>query len=300
MIASLYICAKSFQHNGVDDEKVVWRKLLSLKKLIDEVDRTFNEFHLNNTDFLSVQLLPDGATIEDIIFKRRKINSDKFNLFLRLFKYCHKNNLSIEDLIEYLTLEDENSCNAIVILNYIDELPQHKQILYDYSSWLVFRRHFLSLYPKDSDYFIEECRRYFPALFFHKRNKETITTLLSDCTKKIVFYLSELNDKFERAKTVPYSRKETLKNFNTICSFDQKASDEGSSNLKKKSKKKKKDSFSFLNIEGNEEEICCDLHLKMLKNDFGKISTDRRIYFYEGKSSIESGKILIGHIGNHL
>jgi len=59
-------------------------------------------------------------------------------------------------------------------------------------------------------------------------------------------------------------------------------------------------SWSFGNDSDAYEEIYCKLHLKLLLDDKGRVSTERRIYFHEGKKNIQNGKILIGHIGEHL
>ena len=48
------------------------------------------------------------------------------------------------------------------------------------------------------------------------------------------------------------------------------------------------------------ELIYCELHLKLIYDDRNVYSQNRRIYFHEGKPNIQKGKILIGHIGEHL
>ena len=62
--------------------------------------------------------------------------------------------------------------------------------------------------------------------------------------------------------------------------------------------------FKFINKKNEEEDVCCEPHLKLCHNDLypgdTSYSNDRRIYFHEGKANIHEGKILIGHIGDHL
>ncbi|OAV67416.1 hypothetical protein Barb6_02338 [Bacteroidales bacterium Barb6] len=179
-------------------------------------------------------------------------------------------------------------------------LLKHLQIIETLKNWYKFRRYFLSIYQGDADFFITECTKYFPNIYFHEHNRDTVGCILSKYPKRIIHYLSELNDKFIETQTSPYNRKDSLKRFYSICVFNIEASDEGSSGKKEKSKVKRRDSFDFTDKNGNICNVSCDLHLKLLKSDVGKISTDRRIYFHESIEHIASGKILVEHIGVHL
>ncbi len=87
-----------------------------------------------------------------------------------------------------------------------------------------------------------------------------------------------------------------VKNRDTGSEFDKNASIEG--NIKRK----KDLTFPFFNQEGDIELIYCELHLKLMYDDSGKklLGKENRIYFHEGKSNIQNGRILIGHIGKHL
>ena len=61
--------------------------------------------------------------------------------------------------------------------------------------------------------------------------------------------------------------------------------------------------FKFKNDQGALESVYCEPHMKMPHRDKegdSSYSTDRRIYFHEGKANIHGGKILIGWIGKHL
>ena len=159
---------------------------------------------------------------------------------------------------------------------------------------MTFHRYFLSKYPCESAYFIDECAKYFPNIYFHDRNEETIKRLLNTCSLKIIAHLSALNDIFPNCKDTPYNRIDTMKRFNSESNFDRNASIEGDI------RRKKDLSFDFINSKKLYENIYCELHLKLIYDDFGTYSEDRRIYFQEGKSTIFEGKILVGHIGEHL
>lgn len=69
--------------------------------------------------------------------------------------------------------------------------------------------------------------------------------------------------------------------------------------------KRKSDlTFKFINDNKALEDVYCEPHLKLCHTDGypgdSSYSNDRRIYFHEGKEHIQKGKILIGHIGEHL
>jgi hypothetical protein len=89
-----------------------------------------------------------------------------------------------------------------------------------------------------------------------------------------------------------------LKEFSLVFKLDEIASPE------RKPSRKEKFTFDFINDKGIMERVCCEPHLKLCRTDNypkdGSYSTDRRIYFHEGKPDIQNGKILIGHIGRHL
>jgi hypothetical protein len=145
---------------------------------------------------------------------------------------------------------------------------------------------------------IEECKIYFPNLFFHERNKKTVTYMLKDCSGKIVYHLAALNDKFMDSCNLGLDRTQMLKHFTADAKLDETASLQGNAS------RKTDFTFAFMNGNGLPENVCCELHLKLCYNDAypgdTSYSKDRRIYFHEGKQNIQQGKILIGHIGKHL
>jgi hypothetical protein len=204
--------------------------------------------------------------------------------------------ISKQDFIEQLKNHSSDKVYGLIGLHEIDGVENIYSV-YNKNNWISFHRYFLGLYPKSPRHFKAECEKYFPRLFIHARVEDSISSILQDFSKKIVYYLSCLNDKFEECKTNPYDRVKTLKKFSSLCSFDEPASNEG--NIQRK----KELSFSFLNSVSNREEmIYCEPHLKLSQSDNSGNSEFyfHRIYFHEGKPEIENGKILIGHIGKHL
>jgi hypothetical protein len=196
---------------------------------------------------------------------------------------------------ELLSWIDENNCHGLIAFHRIDGLDDNLQIIYGIEGWYKFRRHFLGKYPKDVNFYIDECIKYFPNLYFHERNRHSIKAIFDDCPKKIVYHLSALNDKFKDCIKEGLNRTQVLENFSRYAKLDEIATLEGDAD------RKKDFTFQFLNNSGIDENVCCEPHLKLCYSDVNtSYSNDRRIYFHEGKPNIQKGHILIGHIGNHL
>jgi hypothetical protein len=104
-----------------------------------------------------------------------------------------------------------------------------------------------------------------------------------------------LNDKFGNCIEIGLNRTQILERFSISATLDEAATLEGNANRKEKL------TFQFPNDLGVNEDVCCEPHLKLCYSDSNNsYSNDRRIYFHEGKSNIQNGRILIGHIGTHL
>lgn len=297
MNAALYICDKSFIHNGIDADNDVYKKILSLKNLVDKVSKEYHEentFYFKSESFLKTPLFSDGTTVEDIITQKVKKNSDCQYLFYTIFKYFQRCNLDTNGLKEYLSpeLEDENNCNGLIVLNLIPELPESTQILSDYFSWLNFRRFFLGKYPKSPKYFIEESQKYFKELIFHDKNYSTLRDFINSHGNQIVIYLGCLNDSLVlelETKDVERDFAVFLKKFAIKYNLDG-ASFEGSKN--------DVFNFTFTDEQGHELKAYCEPHLKMQKDDSGNARKYCRIYFR--KPNENEKLIYIGHIGAHI
>lgn len=310
MIAHFYLLAESFHNNAKFSKDEIEKKIMRLSEDVNLIDK-FKETNILYVNYKEVypQILYSTYTIENFICNgyelknKGVIERDVFNAIQNIFINKSQETTDTFKKVkeELIPTIDEDNCYGLIAFHIIDNFNNDLQVIYGKDEWYRFKRHILSLYPSNGIFFIDECTKYFPKLFFHERNKTEVSKLLKDTPKKLIHCLSELNDKFNSAKTIPYNREETLKQFNSMSSFDWNASDEGNSGSRKKSVAKKKDTFDFIDNNNNIVKVCCDLHLKILKDDKGKISTDRRIYFNEGIKYVGfDKKILIGHIGHHI
>ncbi len=240
--------------------------------------------------------------VEDLYYKNKKcpFSHDTKKFLLKMIDHSKETDWSNEQVLDLINhQETENLCESktnyglFALFKTTDEMNEN-YIVYNQRNWLTFHRYFLSKFPCNATYFIHECKRYFPNLHFHDRNEGAVGRILKDCCKKIIHHLSCLNDFFPDCKNIPYNRIETMKLFNAKSNFDRDASIEGDV------QRKKDLSFCFETENNTKELIYCELHLKLIYDDKNVYSQNRRIYFHEGKPNIQKGKILVGHIGEHL
>lgn len=292
MIASLYISSETFKYNGIDSDLIVLKKLVELNDLIKKLRNSLdNIFHVNKNTLLTARILQDGSTINDIICHKRKINNDVLNIFLQLFQTCKQVDLSFNDLIEYLSLEDEDNCTALVVFNWITGLPQNHQILSNIKGWLEFRRYYLGKFPKTPDYFITESSKYFERIIIHPDNTRGLRKLIKSHSRKLVNSLAVLNDHLVddlRQSLVGYP--EFLNDFAITRRIDG-ASLEG----------RKHDKFKFIFYEGTTDELTkyCESHLKIFRDDSGA-RKHCRIYFAKPNMTQDNPFVYIGSICEHL
>lgn len=300
MIAELYIVAESFANNVDFTTSEIESKIKSLAndfvciRKYKDTNVIFVHPDIYSVDFINGVLLSD--LLYDSMIAKKHIDRDVYNALQKIIIESATKDISSEEVIEVLLSEhNKDICHGLIAFNPIEGIQPELQIVYDLNGWLGFRRYFLGLYPKNSDFYIDECIKYFPNLFFHERNRTTIGTIFNDCPKKIIYHLAALNDTFRSIETLNLNRTQILEAFSIIANLDEKASLEGNAS------RHPAFTFSFLNNQNQPENVCCEPHLKLCYSDANNsYSNDRRIYFHEGRPNIQEGKILIGHIGRHL
>lgn len=300
MIAEFYIVAESFINNTSFTTEEIESKTKSLAsdfvniRKYSETNKLFVHPDIYNINFLS------GVLLSDLLFNpqiaKTHLDRDVYNALQKIVIESASTNNTSQEVIEILLPEhNENLCHGLIAFNSIDNVQSELQIVYHLNGWFNFRRHFLGLYPKNENFYIGECIKYFPDLFFHELNRTSISAIFNDCPKKIIYHLSALNDNFKSIDTANRNRTQVLDAFSITANLDETASLEGNA------ERKASFTFSFINNQNKSEEVCCEPHLKLCYSDISNsYSNDRRIYFHEGKENIQDGKILIGHIGEHL
>ena len=303
MVAELFIVPESFENNDRFTVEEIEEKVKSMAEDFIKIREHRADNHISvHSDVYGVNFI-NGLTLGDLLFTseigKANLDRDVYNALITILMESGNTDYSVQDIIEVLLPEhDEDLCHGLIAFDVIPNTDLTFQIIYSLQGWYVFRRHFLGLYPKDSIYFIDECKTYFPDLFVHERNKDTVKAILKTCAKTIIFHLAALNDDFRSNVSGHMNRSEILTQFSVSSRLHEHASLEGDTT------RKQYFTFNFRDNEGKKVDVCCEPHLKLCYNDNypgdASYSNNRRIYFHEGINNIQEGKILIGHIGNHL
>mgnify|MGYP003607722545 CR=1 FL=1 len=298
MIANLYIIPQSFNHDAFSSEFF----FLSLHNLIADYHNLVkykdeNKIYIQEDVFYID--LPNGINLAEFVYsndlkltgKEKSLKQTLSNILMKLPQVS----TNIDEIKLEISKNSIDSSTGIISLFPIDNIALDNQIVYDVNSWFHFRRHHLGLFFGDSNYFINECVKYFPNIFFHDNNYSSVDKILKDFALKIIKHLVALHDVLPMImKNETFSNHaDLLVHFSSKAGLDEIATLEGGSKTRLK--------FKFKNIKGKIEELICEPHLKLCTNDKGDSKYfQNRIYFHFGKDKVEESKILVAHIGEHL
>lgn len=291
-----YIVNHSFEYRNKMSKDEIENKIKSLSIDYDYI-RQYKETDkiYVNPDIYDAIIFPE-LTICDVLYVhnkgRKHFDRDIIASLGNIIDKSEETSLSTKEVVDKLPGHNKNKVYGLLCLHPIEGIDK-QYLVYNKNNWLDFHRYFLSIYSHDASFFIDECKKYYPELFFHENNYQSIKAIISDSIKTVIHYLNELSENFLKCKLETNNRIDLLKKFNSISNFDLDASLEG--NIKRK----KELTFNFINNRKEDVPVYCELHLKLLYDDNRKLKQNR-IYFHEGKDDIEEGKMLIGHIGKHL
>ena len=291
MIANLYICDKSFAHNGTDTIVDVNKKIIQMKDLFDTINeyKAENKLNVQTENFIQTIVYPDGITIQDIIWKtqelKEKISRDVLNLLQSYYQKFTRCTFSYNDMLEVLRpeYETDEECNGIIAMNKIAELDECKQVLYNKTGFYVFRRYYIGKYPKDAKHFLCEIEKYFPKIKLSKDRKymeERIEEVLPK-SDKIIKCLTVLNDFFK--EEFEQKEKDGHNNINTF--LDALAKRHGIDEGSVEGTNAKAELSCY--FEGRSEKQYCGPHLKYKPNSREAHKDQLRIYFCWDEKSLE-------------
>ena len=294
MIAHLYLCNRSLRWNGTDKLTDFQRKMVGFQKMLECINKYPEEnlLYLFVDSFMSTEIL-ENVAMSDVILDYNKalalIGKEAYILLQGVMKHCKATEATIWDLKEYLSLEDENTCHAVVVFAPLRGLGNHLQVISTEQGWFEFRRHYLGRYPKTPAFFLSESKKYYPGLRLHPGNNSTMHDVIHTHPVAIARYLSALNDCF----AIEYHQsgkdmKEFLPWFAGTHQLED-ASLEGS--------KDEKFYFDF-DENGAVLKAYCEAHLKMYHDDRGNDNRHCRIYFKKPVNG--EPYIYVGYIGEHL
>ena len=248
----------------------------------------------------------DGKCISDILFITENASCydgslrDCIEVLKNIIATCESTELLDSEIVSLLN--DDTKCTGLVVLNKqsMYSIKNEKQILSDKKSWYDFHRNYLCINPPaTTKLFLDELKLYFENLVVHPDNVDTLRKVYGTHLKQIVSYLICLNDylldEFRQYPEYENDFVVFLRHFKSRHSgVIEDASFEGSF---KNEQEKQKFTRCFI-IDGEKHDILCEPHLKMNKNDSGKVHECCRIYF---KSIKKDDKfIYVGIITDHI
>ena len=336
MTANLYLHPDTFTYNRVDSKELVVGKLHTL---VDDMTKVVYEHRSENKfkvpwSFASV-LVYDGMTIINLV--EDCLDPDEKAVFYTMIGDTSDeyDNVTLEELREKCRFrDDEQEVNSILVFNVPDEDLSNEQkakteeaklfhqtiindyitfdkyeVVYSKQTWIHLRRQILGNHPGNPDSFLVECKKYFPNLCFHDNCSSSLVdsnfNYLETSPRKIVYYLSCLNDKFREVcdehKLKGSDANTILKDFSGRYSLDEPGS------LQQNPEKKTLLTYSFFRNDMSKCDVVCEPHLKISqKDDNSKVKNidyskfHPRIYFYFADPNVEGAKILIGSMGKHI
>lgn len=303
MKLSFYITSDSFGLPGCSSKRLeeIVDKLFELSK---EISRDSNKDSLSVTSE-AYNIVWKGHPLSEVWTDTCQMDKDLKVMIQRILQeYSKSVDFDKAKIDEFILSNNEQE--RTVIIKATDNKGSINEDVLDVENkdWFGIHREFLGKYPVNCDYFIEECRIYFPYIYFHDRTKGSVRQILTEFSERIVHHLSGLNDKLRMLQNTfgEMSREGILEVLSKkeYGNFDEVATLEGNAS--------KKQNFTFefpINPKSSAvEKVCCEPHIKLCyaNRESGDVSyhTDKRIYFHEGKSHIQGGKVLVGHIGKHL
>lgn len=305
MIAYLYILPESFAYNPQLSKEAIENKINALAADFN----TFKQYPAENVCYINstvydVKFVSD-ITLLDLLYNdeiaKGKLDRDARNSLQKVIVESAKETEvpSATVIKDYLPSHSADHCYGVICFNELEDVQTEYQVIYNEAGWYKFRRTFLGIYPGEAGYFMDECCKYFPKLFFHENNWSVIGAILNGNSRKIVYHLTALNDSFKTYSDSGKRRDLVLHDFSIGCNLDATATLEGDPD------RKIAFTFEFLvdGASGIKEKVVCEPHLKLCYTDDSpnqNYSNERRIYFHEGKDYIHKGKVLVGHIGRHL
>lgn len=334
MTANLFLHPDGFQYNGSDTRPVVEGKLRSVVSDMTKVVMCyFDENYFKVYVSLATTQIYTGITVTEMA--EQCLSNDEIGIFYTIMaNTADECGLSMEQLRERCRYrEDEQEVNSLLVLNRpLDDLSAeerattekekklaHKSIVTDYiefdeykivynsQTWMHLRRQIIGNHPGTAEEFIRECQKYFPQLFFHKN---CVLSLVEDnfnylelIPRRIIYYLSCLNDKFQdfkNSQSTTGDQNDLLENFSGAFGLDRCGS------LQRAPKRKEDYTFNF-RFKGKDNQVVCDHHLKIEREDRNKRNKNvnhhnfhPRIYFNYDNPEVANGKILVASIGKHL
>ncbi|UIJ67290.1 hypothetical protein LW858_03105 [Bacillus cereus] len=261
------------------------KKIVEFIDLLNGITQNDDQIIIPNQFYESI--IDDNITLDEYLFSPKYASDFRDLLFENIREY-KSDDINYHNLYVLLDEKDNTSYKALVGMHdnkYINE----DRLYINSKNRILFPHRFYLGQLKSLNCFKQDFQGCFPNLFFHDRVKHTLNAFnnIIQHSDELIRHLSVLNDSAKNIYITIGSASdeiyERLKSeFNIIASG--RGSNEGLDKFQ----------CQFHTIDNKIESIRCNPHTKLYN-----AHSDFRIYFNWGRESIENGKILVGHIGNH-
>ncbi|MDE5629600.1 MAG: hypothetical protein K2I69_08585 [Muribaculaceae bacterium] len=308
MKASLYLHPDCIRYDSIESAAVFVNKFSNLIKDIAElINDDYGDMVFVYSENLYNTYIFENQDIYTFAFEHLDPDSRAF-LFLVLSQQGQSLSFSPKDIeLKSVFTRDEDSCHALIVLNKPDnnnsnvEYIQFEkyELIYNKHSWLTLRRQILGNHPGSPADFMKKANRYFPNIVFSPHCEDVIEFYLSVVPRKIVYYLSCMNDRligFWNSHPNKNSVDCVCEDFAGQFGMDRAGSPQGTPS--------KKELYTFEFSKGTDTvHICCGPHFKIthIDNNCRESTVQKsekfhaRIYF-----KIQDNKIYVGSIGPHI
>ena len=317
MKANLYLHADSLKYNGTDTEQEFNSKFISLLSDLNDIR---NQYGDENVIKVSTSLSDGSVPLygQKTIYEIAEMleYEEKNFLYALMLNTSDTFDLSLSDteaLCNYR--ENETECNTVVYLNKplagkttypIEYITFDRyQIVYGQESWHTMRRQIMGNHPGTPENFMKECKIHFPKIIFHHNCESSIAGYLDFIPRKIVYYLSCMNDKLldHMASTSITDENVLLADFCGKYGFDEAGTRQSTPSKKilyqycflKAGLDDKPENYKTVTCDPHMKMSCCDSNCKNKPSSFVG-----RIYFHFGDNEVAPGKLLVGSIGPHI
>lgn len=336
MIANLYLHPDTFRYNGSDTRQQVEGKL---KKLVSDMSDVLNEYNTENIFKVPTSLALTPLYQKEGIYEVASacLSPDESGVFYPIMANSKDDvdNITYEQLKEMCKYDaNEKEVNSILVLNQVEDNLAKKEkdtakeedqnckavvndyitfdeykIVYDKQSWVHLRRQILGNHPGKPDEFVGECLTYFPNICFHSNCVDSLIddeyNYLDFIPRKLVYYLSCLNDKFGDFHK-EYAKKGAEPN-TILADFSGKYNFDQAGSLQQNPAKKSLLTFEFKDKNNQTHSALCEPHLKITQPDKGckgkNVNYDTfhpRIYFSFRSLTTTDLRIPVGSMGKHI
>ena len=214
-----YIVDRSFKYRQRIEKKELEGKIESLA-LDYEYIRQYKDTDdiFVNPSIYQETIFP-GFTVEKFLYNPESKNffdRDSIQYLATIIDKSKQTTIKTEEVVdELLPRHSEKNVFGLICLHEIEGIEE-KYLVYNKNNWIAFHRHFLSLYFQNSNFFMDECVKYFPKLHFHPNNKYQEEPVYCELHLKLLY-----NDlkKIEQNRIYFHEGKSHIQNGNILIGY---------------------------------------------------------------------------------